>query len=342
MKAAIFSGPGQPITIEEVDYPTPGPGDIVVRVHRCGICGSDVSMTGEVPFTFAPGPIGHEFAGEVVEMGRNVTGLRTGDRVACLLSAPCGKCEGCAKGNPIFCTAPQGAHDGRRYGGFGEYVAIPAGAARPMADWLSYSDGALVEPMACGLHALNMMAMPRGARLLVLGAGSMAMSMVFWARRMGAGRIVVASRSSHRRDMAQAIGADAFHSFAEDDPGELSALLGGMPDVVAECVGASGMLGKAIEQVRPQGTVLSLGMCQHAEPVMPAACTFKEVSLLFPLGYSVDEFAETARVFDADRVHPDMMVSDVIALDELPKVLEELRAGQRQSLKIHVNPLEDH
>ena len=338
MRAATFLGPGQQLIIEQVDYPTAGPDDVIVKVHRCGICGSDVSMTDQVPFTFAPGPIGHEYAGEVVEVGRNVTNLRPGNRVYCLPATPCGSCAGCRSGNPIFCVAPKPTADGRRYGGFGEYVALPAGGAQLLPEGLSFGDGALVEPMACGVHALRMAAMAPGASLLVLGAGSMAMAMVWWARRLGAGRIVVASRSGHRRELARSLGADAFHSFGEDEPAALAAALGGMPDIVAECVGKHGMLGMAIEQVRPQGTVLSLGMCQHAEPLLPAACTFKEARLLFPLGYTVDEFVETARAFDADRIHPDLMVSDVIALEALPATLDALRSGQRQSLKIHVDP----
>ena len=338
MRAASFPGPSQRVVIEHVDAPVAGPDDVVVKVHRCGICGSDVSMTGQVPFTFAPGPIGHEYAGEIVEVGRNVAHLKPGSRVYCLPATPCGACTGCRSGNPIFCTAPKPTGDGRSYGGFGEYVALPAAGAQVLPDWLSYGDGALVEPMACGVHALRMAAMEPGARLLVLGAGSMAMAMVWWARRLGAGRIVVASRSGHRRELARALGADAFHSFAEDDPAALAATLGGPPDIVAECVGKPGMLGAAIEHVRPQGTVLSLGMCQHAEPVLPAACTFKEARLLFPLGYTVGEFVETARAFEADRVHPDLMVSDVIPLEARPDALEDLREGRRQGLKIHVDP----
>ncbi len=341
MRAALFDGPGRPVRIESVADPQAGPDDVVIKVHRCGICGSDVSMTDNSPFTFAAGPIGHEYAGEIVEIGRNVTGLRPGDRVSCLPAPPCGTCEGCRYGNPIFCEAPQRNADGRKNGGFGEYVALPAAGAKRLSDWLSYADGALVEPMACGLHALRMAAMPAGARVLVLGAGSMAMSSVFWARKMGAGRIVVASRSAHRRDVAHAFGADAFHSFAEGDPAGLADALGGPADLVVECVGKTGFLSKAIEQVRPQGTVISLGMCQHSEPVMPAALTFKEARVFFPVGYSVAEFEETARVFDADGFHPDQMVSDVIALDQLPDVLEALRSGRKRGLKVHVNPAQD-
>lgn len=341
MRAAIFQSPGKPIVIERFEPPQLGPDDVLVKVHRCGICGSDVSMTGDAPFTFAAGSFGHEYSGEIVEVGHNVTWLRPSDRVACLPTTPCGICDGCSRGNPIFCNAPQSTHDGRHYGGFADYAALPAAGAKLLPDWLSYSDGALVEPMACGLHALNMAAMAPGANILVLGAGSMAMSTVYWARRLGAGRIVVASRSAYRRDIAQAIGADAFHSFVEDAPAALPELLGAPPDIVVECVGKSGMLNMAIDQVRVQGFIVSLGMCQHVEPLMPAACTFKEARLLFPVGYTVDEFVATARAFDADRVHPDLLVSDIIALEALPAVLDELRAGQRQSLKIHVNPLQD-
>ena len=135
-----------------------------------------------------------------------------------------------------------------------------------------------------------------------------------------------------------AMGADGFHSFAQDDPDELSALLGAMPDIVAECVGKAGMLAKAIEHVAPQGTVISLGMCQHNEPIMAALCTFKEVRMLFPVAYSVAEFVETARAFDAGKLHPDLMVSEVIGLDQLPDTIEAMRAGTLQSLKIHVDP----
>jgi len=331
-----------PIRIESIEDPKPGPDDVIIKVHRCGICGSDVSMTGNSAFTFAPGPLGHEYAGEVVEVGHKVKMVRPGDRVSCVPSPPCGSCEGCRYGNPIFCENPKVTADGRRFGGFGEFVALPAAGAKRLPDWLTFADGALIEPMSCGLHALRMAAMSPGTRLLVLGAGSMAMSTIFWARRMGAARIVVASRTAHRRDLALRFGADALHSLTDDDPDALTAALGGPADMVAECVGKSGFLNRALEYVRSQGTVISLGMCQHHEQTMPAAFTFKEARVFFPVGYSVAEFEETARVFDEDRFHPDQLVSDVIALDALPDALEGMRSGLRHGLKIHVNPSQDN
>jgi (R,R)-butanediol dehydrogenase/meso-butanediol dehydrogenase/diacetyl reductase len=222
-------------------------------------------------------------------------------------------------------------------GGFAEYIAVPATATVSLPQTLSLSDGALVEPMACGLHALRMARMQAGARILVLGAGSMALSVVYWARRLGAGTIIALSRSSHRNEVMLAMGADGVHRFEANDSKPLTEALGGPPDIVAECIGKAGMLNKAIDHVRPQGTVLAMGMCQQSEPIVGVRCTFKEVRLFFPLGYSIAEFAETANAFNSGHVRPELMVSEVIPLDELPNAIESVRSG-RKSLKIHVDP----
>jgi (R,R)-butanediol dehydrogenase/meso-butanediol dehydrogenase/diacetyl reductase len=333
MRAALFNGPGRPITIESIADPEPGPGELLVKVCRCGICGSDVSMTGEAPLTLPLGRFGHEYAGEVVEVGGEVQSFRRGDRISALPVAPCGHCEGCRTGNPLFCM-----NGSFLVGGFGEYMVIPPAAARPLPKSLSFADGALIEPMACGLHALRLARMPRGARVLVIGAGSIALSVIYWARSLGAGKIAVLSRSDHRRDIAMGMGADAVLTFDVEDQGRIVDVLGGAPDIVAECVGKTGMLDLATQHVRRQGVVLSLGMCSYDDRVVPARCTGKEIQLLFPHAYTVDEIAETARAFDSGRVRPDLMVSDVISLEQLPGTLEALRSGRQKSLKVHVDP----
>jgi (R,R)-butanediol dehydrogenase/meso-butanediol dehydrogenase/diacetyl reductase len=133
-----------------------------------------------------------------------------------------------------------------------------------------------------------------------------------------------------------ALGADAVLALDPEDPQQLARALGGPPDVVAECVGKPGLLNRAIQEARPGGAVVSLGMCLQPEPLLPALCAFKEIRLSFPLAYSVDEFAETARAFDAG-LRPDLMVSEVIALDDLPERFAALKAGAR-TLKLHVDP----
>ena len=333
MRIAVFHGPGRPLGIEQIPEPAPRPDEILIEIARCGVCGSDISMTNAGPFSYADGrALGHEYAGRVIEVGRAVSNYRIGDRVACIPSAWCGNCDACQRGHPLLCRRCQPLTRG-----FAEYIAIPATSAVKLPATLSLADGALVEPMACGLHALRMAGVKRGDRVLVLGAGSMALSVVYWAKILGAARIVVLSRSGHRAEVARAMGADAVEGFQQDDEARCRAALGADPDIVAECVGRAGLLKTAIERVRSQGTVISMGMCMQPEEILPAYCTFKDMRLLFPLGYTVAEFTQTARAFDAGHVRPESMVSDVISLEALPGMFESLRAG-RQSLKVHVNP----
>lgn len=334
MRAAIFDAESRRVSIETRSVPQPGPDDILVRVCRCGICGSDVSMTSDAPFSYGSGQFGHEYSGEVIEVGRNVASHRPGDKIATFPVAGCGDCETCRRGFPFFCPRRQSASFG-----FGEYAVLPPRVAIRLPQSLSFADGALVEPMACGLHALNLARLEAGGRVLVLGAGSMALSAVYWARRMGAGRIAALSRSEHRRDMVMTMGADAMTSFDPEERGRIVEALGGPPDIVCECVGKAGMVALAVDLVRPGGTVVSMGMCMQPESLLPAQCVFKEVRLLFPLGYTTEEFAQTARAFDAESLRPDAMVSDVIALEALPARLQAMRSGGAGGgLKVQVDP----
>jgi len=333
MKVAIFNGAGKPVSIEELPEEPLGPGDVRLSIGRCGICGSDISMTSGSAFDYASGrPIGHEFAGEVIEVGREVSDMGVGDRLAVIPSGPCGKCEMCRAGRALFCT--QGH---TLFGGFGERKVIPATAGFRFPDSVSMAEGALVEPMACGRRALRMAGFEKGQRILVIGAGNMALSVIYWGRLMGAGRIVVLSRSDKRDEIVRAIGADATVRLDGEDPGAIEAALGGAPDIIAECVGKTGMLQLALDKAPIGGAVVSLGMCTVPDPVIPALNSFKEISLYFPIGYSIEDFTETIRAFDSGSFRPEQMVSDTIALDQLPAMMDEMR-GPHSHLKVMVDP----
>ena len=333
MQVAIFNGPGN-ITIEHMPDPELAPGEVRLSIARCGICGSDVSMTSGSPFDFETGhPIGHEYAGEVIELGRDVSTLKLGDRVACLPKGNCGDCPACREGRPLFC--PNGPP---LFGGFAERIVIPPeNVAFRLPSSVSLAEGALVEPMACGRKGLRVARMQKGDRVLVLGAGNIALSVIYWARLMGAGRIVVATRSAKRDDIALAFGADAAVRLSSEDPGAIERALGGPPDIVAECIGKPGMIGLAIEQAKLGGTVLSLGMCTAPDTVLPAFAVFREVSLHFPLAYSTEDFTETIRAFDKGKVRPGDMISETIGLHALPAMIEEMR-GAHSHLKVQVAP----
>lgn len=333
MRAAVFKGAGlaRAFEVETLPDPTPGPRDLVVKVGRCGICGTDLHMTSGHGWDFPVGTVlGHEYAGEVVAVGKAVERYNVGDRVAGMAKAGCGACEACFRGMPLLCAKADG-----EMGGFGELVRLPEDAATGLPKTFSLADGALVEPLAIGLHGVAMAQMKLGAKVLVLGAGSVGLAVIFWAKRLGAARVVAASRSMARAEMALKMGADAFVQTGPEEIGEVVEALGGAPEVVFECAGAVGLIGQAINHVKAFGQVVSLGFCTAPDPVVPGVAAFKQVSISFPLCYTPEEFERSANLMLAGRVDPKDMITGTVGLEDLPDMIERLRGPNAHS-KVHV------
>jgi (R,R)-butanediol dehydrogenase/meso-butanediol dehydrogenase/diacetyl reductase len=312
--------------------PKPGPQDVILKVHRCGICGTDLHLTSGHQWDFPAGTIaGHEYSGEIVELGSEVTGYKKGDLITALPSTGCGHCEACYRGNLALCQNAPGV-----MGGFGEFICVPTSVAIKLPSTLSLADGALIEPLAVGLHGVRMSRIQPGDRVLVLGAGAVALCAIYWTRRLGAGRIVAASRSQRRAAMALDIGANAFIQYGDNEIGEVIEALGGPPDIVFECVGTSGFLAKGIQHAAPFGQVISMGFCTEPDPILPAMAGMKGVSLQFPVGYSLKDFQYVADVMDAGHADPKMLISSIVSLDELPATIEQLR-GPNTDTKIQVS-----
>jgi threonine dehydrogenase-like Zn-dependent dehydrogenase len=322
MKAAVFKGPGKPLAIETLRDPVPGDGELVLRVGRCGICGTDLHMTDGHAATFpADSVLGHEFAGEVVAVGPNAGNYRLGDVVAGLAITGCGECAQCVAGDPMWCE--QGFVPAM--GGFGQYTVVNALSSVKLPSSLTLADGALIEPLAVGLHGVNLAAIAPGSRVVILGSGPIGLAAAFWAHRYGATRIVVASRSRRGEEHALRMGAYRFEVFGEQLSSQINAALGGVPDVVFECIGVPGTLTKAIEIVRQRGTVVVLGNCMLPESLIPSLLTFKQLRLQGSMVYSRREFEIVADVMDAGHVEPRTMVTDTVSLAELPSAFESLR-----------------
>lgn len=333
MKAAVYPGAGKPMVIETLPDPEPGPEDVVIKVHRCGICGTDLHMTEGHQWEFPHGCVpGHEYAGEVVAVGSGVTTLKSGDVITALPSMGCGHCVACHSGNISLCRNAPGV-----MGGFAEFIRVPVSSAIKLPSTLSVADGALVEPLAIALYSVRLSRIQPGDRVLVLGAGSVALCAIYWARRLGAGRIVAMSRSERRKDLVMQMGADAFIQYGDNEVGEVMEALGGQPDIVYECVGNPGFIMKGIQHARTLGQVVSMGFCTSPDQIVPALAGFKGVSLLFPVGYSLKDFQYVADVMDAGHVDPKILITSVVGLDDLQATFERLR-GSHQETKVQVSP----
>ena len=326
MRGVVFHGAGRPLALERLPDPTPADQDVVIRVGRCGICGSDVSMTdARSSFHFAPGAVlGHEYAGEIVALGRSVETLKIGDRVTALPTAGCGTCAACRGGDPNACAAC-------RYvmGGFAEYTRADAALVVKLPDSLSLADGALVEPLACGMQAVRLAGIGPKSRVLVLGAGPIGLAALYAARHAGASRVAVCALSRRGAHLATAMGADNFIEQGTNLAHRVAGALGGAPDFVIECVGIPGLLEQAIEVAAPRGTIVISGLCFDAQPVAFGAAFMKQVTLRFSLAYTLADFHRAVNLFDAGHVEPRAMLGETIALAAVPAAIEEMRHTPR-------------
>lgn len=322
MKVAVFKGVGKALAIETLPDPVARAGQIVLRVSRCGICGTDLHMTDGHGATFPENSVlGHEFAGEVVEVGTGVRNFKVGDAASGLAIAGCGLCASCLIGEPMWCE--QGMIPAM--GGFAQYNTINATAAIKLPSTLSLVDGALIEPLAVGLHGVNLADVGPGSRVLVLGSGAVGLAAAFWSHCRFARRIVVGSRTSRGKEHSLRMGASHFHTFGPNFAAEAEEALGGTADVVFECIGVPGMLAKSVDLVRPRGTVIILGMCMRPDTVVPSSIMFKQLRIQGSMIYSRREFEIVADALDAGHLEARTMITDTVALNELPDAFEALR-----------------
>lgn len=339
MKAAVFKGVGQPLAIEERPQPKPGPGQVLIKVGRVGICGTDLHMTSGHGQQYPAGSIpGHEYAGTVIELGEGVTRLKLGDRIAPMPLVGCGKCAACLNGEPRWCEKQDYAGLG---GAFCQYALSSERDCAILHPENTDVDGALIEPLSVGLHGVRLSEMKLGAKVLVLGAGAIGLSAAYWAKKLGAGRVVVSAYSDRRGALAKALGAHAFvaqKGLTDEQAGAAFAeALGGPPDIIIEAVGMAGVLAKAINWVKMRGTILSLGFFGEPDPIVPAVCMWKQVRLQFSMVYDHVDYQYVADSLAADPT-PRAMITDTVSLDALAQKFEAMRAPTSTDCKVMIDP----
>jgi (R,R)-butanediol dehydrogenase/meso-butanediol dehydrogenase/diacetyl reductase len=304
---------------------------MVIKVARCGVCGTDVSMSAGHAEA-QPGQIlGHEISGEVVAVGSAVRNFKEGDLVAPMSFVPCGTCVDCLKGEPMWCPGWLGGG-----GGFAQYGKGGHLATVKLPENLPLNDAALIEPAAVGLHAVRMAEMKPDARVLVIGAGPIALATIYWARRLGAGPIAVTASSKRRAPLAMKMGATTFLTPGGDLPADAAAALGGPPELVFEAVGKQGILGQALNCVAQRGTVVGLGFCTVPDTGMvPATGLFKEVRIQFSMVYDMRDYRLTAELLAASPLPA--MITETVGFDQFQSTFQALHGPTTQA-KVMLDP----
>ena len=338
--------------VETVPDPTPGPDDVVIKVGYCGVCGTDleeyrygpiwVPVDRPNPLTGKKAPIvlGHEFAGEVVALGRNVTGFRVGDHVAPDVLIYCGDCYWCRRHQVNLCQnmAALGlAGDG----GLADYCSAPATMCERVPDGVSDAAGALAEPLAVAVRAVRRGRLLLGETVVVVGAGAVGLLAMQAARSAGASDVFVVERSAARKKLAADLGAAAVLDPGDGDTAErLRDLTGGVgPDLVIESAGGAGTWVFAAGLVRRGGRVVVIGLNSEPAPVnVTETIVAPEIEVIGSLSHVYDEdFRAAVRLLGDGRVQAERIISHRVPLEEaVTNGLERLETAKDETLKVVV------
>jgi len=316
MKAAVFQGPGQPLVVKDVPEPEIAADEMLVKVRRCGICGTDIHASREGPFMAPANTVfGHEFVGDIVKVGSSVPdGLfAPGDRVTSL---------------PFIGEQTIGL--GEITGAYSEYVKVGHELVLKIPDSLDDNRGALIEPLAVGLHSVKMAEGIAEKDVLVIGAGPIGLACAIWCRFFGARSVVLSEMSPTRLEMARTLG---FHDFVDPagDVGEqFEALTGAAPAVQIECVGAPGLLQACIERAPARGVIMGIGVCDNPDEIVPLTAFLKELRIQWAVGYEKEDFQFTIDMMVAGRIDATAMITNVVGLHEVPAAFEALRTPSDQ------------
>jgi (R,R)-butanediol dehydrogenase / meso-butanediol dehydrogenase / diacetyl reductase len=324
VKAAAFRRQNEMMVIDAPE-PAARAGEVVLKVHNCGICGSDLHAC-QYGLGMPEGSImGHEFCGEIREIGAGVSGFRVGERVAGLPFVFCGECERCRSGMEIHCLKLKGLGLGQLPGAYAEFVACSAASLFKLPDNISSRDGALVEPLSVGLHGVKRSRLKAGMTVLVMGAGPIGLATLTWLKAKGA-TVVVSELAEGRGELARKLGADVIVNPRAQDPADkVREMTGYNPQLVFECIGVKGTLGQAIGMVAPRGQVVVVGVCMEADEIQPLQCIMREVDVSFVLGYDPADFDETISALATGKIKPQPMVTDIIGVEQVPEMFQTLR-----------------
>jgi L-iditol 2-dehydrogenase len=329
------------VRVEEMPVPQIGPGELLVQIEASGLCGSDVMewyRRDKVPLV-----LGHEVAGQVVEVGQGVKQYKEGDRVSASHHVPCNTCRYCLRGHHTVCnTLRQTNFDP---GGFSEYVRLPSinvdRGVYLLPDEVSFEEATFIEPLACVFRSLRMARLQPGQTVLIMGSGIAGLLHLQLARGLGAGRIVAADIIESRLKAAGQLGADVVLDAREDVPSRVREVNGGwLADLVLICTGARAAQIQGMESVERGGTVLFFAPTDPGVtfPLSINELFFRnDITLTTSYAGSPGDHVEALELIRLQRLRVKEMITHRFGLTEIGKAFRMV-VEARDSLKVIIEP----
>ncbi len=339
MRVAMYYS-NRDVRLEELPKPKIGPGEFLMKVIACGICGSDVLEWYRIKK--APLVLGHEATGEIVEVGEKIGRYKIGDRVFVSHHVPCGTCRYCLGGHHTACeTLHETNYDP---GGFAEYIRVPRinveRGVYLLPEDLSFEDGTFIEPLGCVARGQRLAQIQKGNSVLILGSGISGLLHLQLARARGAERIIATDINEYRLNAAKKFGADAAIHAEEDLPARLRQLNEGrLADRVIVCTGATSASKQALQSVDRGGTILFFAVPEPGVNISVPITDFwrNEVTLMTSYGAGPEDLKDALELISERKVNVHDMITHRLSLGEAGLGFK-LVADAGESLKVIIEP----
>lgn len=338
MLQQVMTAPGE-IIFREIENPIPAAGEVVMKIMRIGVCGSDIHVWhGKHPFTSYPVTQGHEVSGEITALGEGVTGLSVGQKVTIQPQVVCGKCYPCRHGKYNLCEELK-VMGFQTTGVASEYFAVDAAKVTPLPESMSFDEGAMIEPLAVAVHAVRKFGDMQGMRVAVLGAGPIGILVAQAAKGMGAESVLITDVSDVRLEKAKECGVDFCVNTKSVNFGAalVDAFGPDKADVIYDCAGNDVTMGQAIQYARKGSTIILVAVFAGFAKVDLAVLNDHELDLNTTMMYRNEDYLEAIELVRAEKVHLKPLISKHFAFCDYAEAYRYIDANRETTMKVLID-----
>lgn len=338
MLQQVMTAPGA-IEFREVPMPEPGTDEALVKIMRIGVCGSDIHVYhGKHPFTKYPVTQGHEVSGKVVAVGRDVKTLRIGQRVTIEPQVFCGECYPCRTGKYNLCEKLR-VMGFQTTGTASEYFAVDASKVTPLPEYMTFNEGAMIEPLAVTVHAAGRAGDLSGKKIAVLGAGPIGNLLAQSVKALGAAETLISDISDYRLELARRCGVDHAVNTAKTDFGEALASAFGpdKADVIFDCAGNDTTINQAIRCARKGSQIILVAVFANMASVDLAVLNDHELDLNTSMMYRHEDYLEAIRLVGEEKIQLKPLMSRHFAFRDYLEAYRFIDANRETTMKVLID-----
>lgn len=338
MLQQVMTAPGV-IEFRETPRPIAAKGQVLVRIMRIGICGSDIHVYhGKHPFTRYPVTQGHEVSGRIEAVGSGVEGLSVGQKVTIEPQVCCGHCYPCTHGKYNLCEELK-VMGFQTTGTASEYFAVDAAKVTPLPETMSYDEGAMIEPLAVTVHAAKRFPELKGARVAILGCGPIGILLMQSCKALGAASVLVTDVSDYRLSVARSVGADYAVNTGETDMEQAlrDAFGSDKADVIYDCAGSDITMGQAIRCARKGSTIVLVAVFSKLASVDLAVLNDHELELNTSMMYRHEDYVDAIRLVSEGKVQLRPLMSRHFAFRDYLKAYQYIDENREMTMKVIID-----